>query len=73
MHTHEALPGVRTVHTARLVHTADLDNETREELKRLMSDTANIDRLLMDGTERAEAIAAPILRQVKEIVGFVAR
>jgi tryptophanyl-tRNA synthetase len=45
----------------------------REEMKRLMSDTANIDRLLRDGTERAEAIANPILKQVKEIVGFVAR
>ena len=45
----------------------------RDEMKRLMSDTANIDRLLLDGTERAEAIANPILKQVKEIVGFVAR
>ena len=45
----------------------------RDEMKRLMSDTANIDKLLMDGTERAEAIANPILRQVKEIVGLVPR
>lgn len=45
----------------------------RDEMKRLMSDTANIDRLLADGAERAEAIAVPILRQVKEIVGLVGR
>ncbi len=43
----------------------------RDEMKRLMSDTANIDRLLRDGTERAGAIAEPIIKQVKEIVGFV--
>ena len=45
----------------------------RDEMKRLMTDTANIDRLLMEGTDRADAIANPILKQVKEIVGFVAR
>jgi tryptophanyl-tRNA synthetase len=45
----------------------------RDEMNRLMVDRANIDRLLMEGTERAEAIANPILKQVKEIVGFVSR
>jgi tryptophanyl-tRNA synthetase len=45
----------------------------RDEMNRLMTDKANIDRLLMEGTERAEAIANPILKQVKEIVGFVSR
>ena len=45
----------------------------RDEMSRLMSDAAELDRLLADGTERAEAIASPILAEVKRIVGFVGR
>jgi tryptophanyl-tRNA synthetase len=45
----------------------------RDEMSRLMSDAAGIDRLLHEGTERAEAIATPILKEVKRIVGFVGR
>ena len=36
-----------------------------------MSDTAEIDRILKDGSGRARAIAAPIMREVKDIAGFI--
>jgi tryptophanyl-tRNA synthetase len=41
------------------------------EMNRLLADAAEIDRILADGAERARAIAAPIVRQVKDIVGFL--
>lgn len=41
------------------------------EAKRLMADTAEIDRILGEGAERAEAIAQPILQKTYDIVGFV--
>ncbi|MGY6411228.1 MAG: tryptophan--tRNA ligase [Alkalilacustris sp.] len=41
------------------------------EMHRLMSDPAEIDRILGEGAERADAIAAPILAQVYDIVGMV--
>jgi tryptophanyl-tRNA synthetase len=37
----------------------------------LLSDTAEIDRILRDGASRARAIAAPIMEDVKRVVGFV--
>ena len=40
-------------------------------IRRLMGDSSEIDRILKDGSERARALAAPILRQVKDIVGFI--
>ena len=40
-------------------------------MRRLMNDPAEIDRVLRDGAERARALAGPILREVKDIVGFV--
>ena len=43
------------------------------EMTRLMADSAEIDRILQDGARRAEAIAQPIIAEVKEIVGFLAR
>jgi len=42
-----------------------------EETERLMADPAAIDGVLAGGAARAHAIAAPIMREVKEIVGFV--
>ena len=42
-----------------------------DEMSRLMQDTAEIDRILGRGAEKARAIAAPILRQTYEIVGMV--
>jgi tryptophanyl-tRNA synthetase len=41
------------------------------EMHRLMADTAEIDRILKAGAEKASAIAAPIMADVKRIVGFV--
>jgi tryptophanyl-tRNA synthetase len=41
------------------------------EMKRLMADPAEIDRILGKGAERAEAIAQPILHKTYDIVGLV--
>ncbi len=41
------------------------------EMNRLMQDPAEIDRILGDGADRADAIARPILDQVYEIVGMI--
>ncbi len=41
------------------------------EMKRLMADPAEIDRILHNGAERANAIAHPILDDVYDIVGFL--
>jgi tryptophanyl-tRNA synthetase len=41
------------------------------EMNRLMADPAEIDRILGDGAERAEAIARPILNRTKDIVGMI--
>lgn len=43
------------------------------ELRRLMQDPDSIDRELAHGAEKARRIARPIMRQVKDIVGFVSR
>ena len=40
------------------------------EMRRLMADPAEIDRVLGEGAARARDIAAPILAQTKDIVGF---
>ncbi|WP_412777735.1 tryptophan--tRNA ligase [Thalassospira lucentensis] len=42
-----------------------------EEMARLNNDNAYIDAVLAKGAERANAIAQPILRNVKETVGFL--
>lgn len=41
------------------------------EMSRLCDDPAEIDRLLAEGARRARAIAAPIMAEVKDLVGFV--
>ena len=41
------------------------------EARRLGNDTAEIDRILADGAERARAVAAPVMAKVKDIVGFI--
>ncbi|HSC18150.1 MAG TPA: tryptophan--tRNA ligase [Rhizomicrobium sp.] len=41
------------------------------EMRRLLADPAEIDRILHAGAERARAIAAPVMADVKRIVGFV--
>ncbi|MBK5933634.1 tryptophanyl-tRNA synthetase [Rhodovulum imhoffii] len=42
------------------------------EMSRLLQDPAEIDRILARGAERANAIAAPILKRTYEIVGLIA-
>jgi tryptophanyl-tRNA synthetase len=41
------------------------------EMQKLMADKNYIDRVLADGSERAGAIAEPIMRDVKKILGFI--
>ena len=41
------------------------------EMRRLLADPAEIDRILKDGADRAHAIAHPIYAEVKRIAGFV--
>ena len=41
------------------------------EKRRLEADPAYIDGVLADGAARARAIAGPIYREVKKIVGFI--
>jgi tryptophanyl-tRNA synthetase len=43
------------------------------EMRRLLADPGHVDAILSDGADRADAIAAPIMRDVKDIVGFVRR
>ena len=42
-----------------------------DEMRRLMDDPAEIDRILEDGADKARAIAAPILARTYEIVGLL--
>jgi tryptophanyl-tRNA synthetase len=41
------------------------------EMKRLTADPAYVDSVLKDGAERARALAAPVLREVQDVVGFL--
>ncbi|MCP5080079.1 MAG: tryptophan--tRNA ligase [Alphaproteobacteria bacterium] len=41
------------------------------EMARLMADPGHIDEILRDGAARARVLAAPIMDEVKKIVGFV--
>jgi tryptophanyl-tRNA synthetase len=42
-----------------------------DEMRRLKADPKHIDSVLTDGAERASAIAAPVMKDVKEIVGLL--
>ncbi|MCB2135591.1 MAG: tryptophan--tRNA ligase [Rhodobacteraceae bacterium] len=57
-------PALADLAVAKLAPIAD-------EMKRLMADPGEIDRILGDGAERADAIAQPILNDVYDIVGMV--
>jgi tryptophanyl-tRNA synthetase len=46
-------------------------NPIAERMRELMRDQAQIDAVLRDGAERADAIARPILREVQDTVGFL--
>jgi tryptophanyl-tRNA synthetase len=41
------------------------------ETKRLQADSGHVEGILADGSAKARAIAAPIVREVRKIVGFV--
>jgi tryptophanyl-tRNA synthetase len=41
------------------------------EMRRLMADPGEIDRILHDGAARARAIAAPIVAETKKLIGFI--
>jgi tryptophanyl-tRNA synthetase len=43
-----------------------------KEMRRLLADPAEIDRILKSGAQKARAIAAPIMDDVKKRVGFIA-
>jgi tryptophanyl-tRNA synthetase len=40
------------------------------EMRRLLADPGHLDRVLAEGAGRAEALAAPVLREAYELVGF---
>ena len=42
-----------------------------DEMRRYQADPGHVDKVLAEGSARARAIAAPILRDVKKIVGFI--
>lgn len=42
-----------------------------DEMKRLMADPGYVDSVLKNGAERARALAEPVIREVKETVGFL--
>src|SRR5690606_31342991 len=42
-----------------------------EEMKRLAANPDHVDAILKKGAERAAAIANPIIREVKDVVGFL--
>ena len=41
-----------------------------DRMRRLMADPAEVDRVLRDGADRARAVAAPVLDEVKRVVGY---
>ena len=42
-----------------------------DEMRRLLSDPVEIDRILADGAARAHSVADPILAKTKDIIGFI--
>jgi tryptophanyl-tRNA synthetase len=42
------------------------------EMRRLLTDPAEIDAILAAGAEKARTMAGPIVAQVKQVIGFVA-
>jgi tryptophanyl-tRNA synthetase len=41
-----------------------------DKMRRLMNDPGEVDRVLKQGGERANAIAAPVMDEVRKVVGF---
>ncbi len=50
---------------------AKIEPITRE-MRRLLADPAEIDRILKDGARRAREVATPVMEEVKKKVGFIA-
>ena len=46
-------------------------NPISYEMRKLLNDPKEIDKILKNGAEDARKIAEPVLKQVKELVGFV--
>jgi tryptophanyl-tRNA synthetase len=42
-----------------------------QEMNRLLADPVHVETVLADGASRARAIAAPVMQDVKKIVGFM--
>ncbi|TYC72334.1 tryptophan--tRNA ligase [Stappia sp. BW2] len=42
-----------------------------DQMRHLMDDRAEIDAILKDGAEKASAIAEPVLKDVRKIIGFI--
>ena len=42
-----------------------------DEMRRLVADPASIDAILAEGSARARAIAEPVMREVRAILGFI--
>ena len=40
-------------------------------MKRLVADPGHVDQVLVDGADRARAIAAETMQSTKDIVGFI--
>ncbi len=58
----------QTLADAAVEHLAPITATMRE----LCDDPAHLDSILKDGTERAEAISAPIMKEIRQLIGFVA-
>jgi len=43
------------------------------EMKKLVADTAYIDKVLIDGAARASLLAEKTMKSVKDIIGFIHR
>ena len=41
------------------------------EMRKLLNDTKEIDKILRNGADNARKIAEPVLKEVKELIGFV--
>ena len=41
-----------------------------DTMRRLMNDPAEVDRVLKDGAQRANAIAQPVMEEVRKVIGF---
>ncbi len=46
-------------------------NPLASEMRKLLADPAEIDRVLKEGAARADAIATPVMEEVRRLVGFL--